>query len=727
MAEVGLLLDGLRCAGCVNRVEKSLREAPGVEEASVNYASHRALVRFAEDRTRAEDLVHRVEELGYEATPYDPAALERGPQRDARAALTRVLVAAFLAGNVMMLSLALYIGAAQDLAADTRRLLRWTTLALSVPAVVWCALPFWRGAWSGLRRGSVTMDLPIVLGVGISFVVALAGTLAEADHLYMDSAAMIVFLILLSRLLESRSRARAAGAVDRLLALTPETALRRKGAALVTVPVADLRTGDRVVVPTGERIPSDGRIVRGDTEVDESLLTGESRPVLRRRGDPVPGGAHNVLGEIEIEITAPADRGTLAKLAALLERAQMQRPPIQRLADRVAAVFAPSVLLVAGGTALAWWWSGAGWLDTGLTAAAVLIVACPCALGLATPTAIAAAIGRAARLGVLVKSGEALERAAHVDTVLLDKTGTASLGRFAVETLAPAPGCEEARLLAAAAAAEGESTHPVAAAIRALAQARDLAVPRLEPRRTLAGRGVEAGDGEQRVLAGSRALLREHGVDVPEELEETGEKLAERGHSLAWVARGTRALGVIALSDPPREDAAEAVRRLEALDIPVTLLSGDHAAAVARVAEAAGIARARAGTTPEQKVQAVEAARADGATVLMAGDGLNDAAALAAADVGVAMARGADVTLHAADLVIRAPRLGALVDAVALSRVTLRRIRENLGLALAYNVVAIPLAMTGVLGPLSAAVAMSLSSLLVTGNAARLLRWSPRR
>lgn len=724
MAEVGLFLDGLRCAGCVNRVERALRAAPGVEEANVNYTSHRALVR-TDAATTPEALVALVEDLGYAATPYDPEALEGAPQREARAALSRVLVAAFLAGNVMLLSAALYIGAAEGLAPETRRLLRWATVALTVPAVAWCALPFWRGAWNGLRRGAVTMDVPVVLGIGIAFAVAVAGTVAEAEHLYMDSAAMIVFLILLSRVLESRARARAAGAVDRLLALTPETALRRDGSGWERVAVAALETGDRVLVPAGARVPTDGRIVRGATEIDESLLTGESRPVLRGEDEEVAAGTTNALCEIEIDVLAPAARGTLARLAALLERAQTQRPPIQHTADRVAAVFAPSILAIAAATALGWRWSGVGWLDTALASAAVLIVACPCALGLATPTAITAAIGRAARMGVLVKSGEALERAAGVGAVLLDKTGTVSEGRFAVREVATVAGGDELELLAAAAGAEGASTHPLATALRALAAERGIEPPALEPRTTLPGLGVEAGTGPGRVLVGSRQLLAERNVVVPRELEEAGAKLAGRGLTLAWVAAGDAALGVLSLSDPPRPDAAEAVRRFERLGLAVVLLSGDHPEAVTRVAAETGIHDARAQVTPEQKVAAVSATRSAAGPVLMAGDGLNDAAALAAADVGVAMARGADVALHASDLVVRAPRLGALADAVELSRATLRRIRENLGLALAYNAVAIPLAVAGFLGPVSAAVAMSLSSLVVTANAARLLRWRP--
>jgi Cu2+-exporting ATPase len=725
-AETGLFLEGLRCAGCVRRVEQALAGAPGVEQASVQFATQRALLRYDPARTDPARLAALVSGLGYEAVPYDPAVLERPALRSAREALVRVLVAAFLAANVMLLSVALYIGSYSDLDAATRRGLRWLAVALSLPAVTWCAAPFWRGAWSGLRRRALTMDVPVVLGATTAFAVSVAGTLAETRHLYIDSASMIVFLILLGRTVEGRARARAAGAVERLAALRPTRAWRRGPRGLEETPTSALQPGDRVVVPPGESIPADGRVVAGASEVDEALLSGESLPLLRRAGDAVTGGTRNLLEEIEVEVGAALREGTLARLGALLERAAAEKPALQRLADRIASRFAPAVIAVAAATALGWALAGAPPLEVALRAAAVLIVACPCALGLATPAAVTAALGRAAELGILVKRGDALERCAEVDTALLDKTGTVSEARFAVRAVAPAPPARAEALLALAAGAEGASTHPLAEAIRREAQARGLAAPALEPRRARAGLGVEAGPGAARVLVGARALLAEHGVAVPAALEERGRKLAEAGLSLAFVAHAGRPLGVLGVSDALRPDAREAVARLRALGLRVALVSGDHPSAVRLAADAAGIEEASASMLPDGKVERVRAARAAGRRVLVAGDGVNDAAALAAADVGVAMARGAEVSLQAADVVIRAPRLGALADLVELSRATFRRIRENLGLALVYNALAVPLAVAGVLDPLPAAVAMSLSSLAVTGNSLRLLRFRAR-
>jgi heavy metal translocating P-type ATPase len=727
MKEIGLLLEGLRCAGCAHGVERALRRAPGVVAADVNYTTHRALVRFDAAVTDAAALVARVEALGYAATAHDAGVLEGPGDRGARDALARLLVAAFLAGNVMLVAGALYIGSYQDMGEATRRALRWLAIALAVPAVGWCALPFWRGAFAGLRQRQITMDVPVALGIAVSFGVSIAGTLADADHLYMDSAAMIVFLILLGRTLERRARARAASAVERLAAAAPATALRRTPGGLEEVAAGTLVAGDRVVVAPGQTLPSDGRIVRGATELDESLITGEAAPVVRETGSRVAGGTRNALAEIEIEISAPVSAGTLARLAALLERAQAERPRVQLLADRVAGLFAPAVVGLAGATALAWTLAGADGLQVALTAAAVLIVACPCALGLATPAAVTAALGRAAALGLLVRSGDALERCAAIDTVILDKTGTLSEGRFRVEAVECATDTGADRVLAVAAGAEGASTHPVAEAIRRACIQRGVPPAVCDPPHAVPGRGVETRGPGLPLRVGSRDFLVERGVRVDPSLDAAGGKLAADGHSLAWVARGPLCLGVIGLCDPLRADARETVARLRELGIAVELVSGDHAQAVSLAARRAGIAEAAAGFSPEQKVARIRARRAAGARILAVGDGINDAAALAAADVGAAMARGSDATLHAADLVIRSPRLSALGDAVALSRATFARIRENLAFALLYNAIAVPLAAIGALQPLHAAVAMGLSSLVVTGNAVRLLRFRPRR
>lgn len=730
--ETGLLLEGLRCSGCVGSVERALRALPGVQEATVNYTTHRALVRFDGDALGCDDLLDAVSDLGYSASAYDPEVIDRPARASARDALVRVLVAAFLAGNVMWIAIALYIGESQGLDPEIRRTLRWLAIALSLPAVSWCALPFWRGAWSGLKRRELTIDVPVVIGITTSFVVSIFGTLAESSSLFMDSAAVIVFLVLLGRTLERGARARAAGAIERLTALTPAMAKRRTHGGTEDVPVSELLTGDIVVVAPGQRVPTDGRIERGETEVDEALVTGEAMPVARHLGEDLIGGSANILAEIDMRVTAPASRGTLARMAALLERAQSLRPRVQQMADRVATVFAPAVLLVSAATAAVWLMLGASPLDVALTTASVLIVACPCALGLATPAAMTAAIGRAAQFGVLVKSGAALERCAAAHSLILDKTGTLTTGRLAVEGVASAPGFSQADVVELAMRAEGASTHPLADAIRRYSRDsgsspvdRGAAVAAPTGHRVIPGRGVVSDVDGTIVRVGSKSLLDDADIRPAPVLLDASHKWAGLGFSLAWVAVGDRTVGLFAVSDPPREDAAEAVAWLARNGVEVVLVSGDHREAVAGAATRVGIDRFEAHVSPEEKVAAVQAARKGVGSVLAAGDGINDAAALTAADVGIAMSLAADVTLHAADVVIRAPRLGALTDVIGLARSARRRIRENLTFAIAYNLVAVPLAASGVLEPLHAAIAMSLSSLVVTGNSVRLLRWKP--
>ncbi|HEU4428856.1 MAG TPA: heavy metal translocating P-type ATPase, partial [Myxococcota bacterium] len=478
--------------------------------------------------------------------------------------------------------------------------------------------------------------------------------------------------------------------------------------------------------PAGELCPVDATLLGPVAELDESALSGEATPVARQPGALVAAGARNLLGEIRVRVAAPASRGTLARLAALLERAQAERPRIQRSADRFAAAFAPAVLAIAGLTALALALRGEPALDVAFRATAVLIVACPCVFGLATPLAIAAALGRAARLGVLVKSGEALERLGGVTRVLLDKTGTLTEGRFEIAALECAEGVSEREWLEAAAQAEGSAVHPIADAIRLAASRAGIASPAAEARReTAPGLGALAfgARSEDRVAAGAEALLRELGVALPPALVVRAAEHARRGASLVWVARGPRVLGFAALADALRADASAFVKRLAGAGIAVELVSGDHALAVEAAASRSGIARAQPGASPEAKVARVRAARAAGDAVLAVGDGLNDAAFLGAADCGIAMARGSEITLAAADAVVRSPRLGAIADLLALSRATLRRIRENFAFAMLYNLVAVPLAVAGVLHPLGAAIAMGLSSLTVTANSLRLLRF----
>jgi P-type Cu2+ transporter len=717
--ELGFVLGGLRCAGCAARIERELRGVAGVEQAAVNFASARALVRFDPAATDGPKLCARIESLGYDARGFDPSSVERPAVREARSALARLLVAAFLAGNVMVLSFALYFGALGDIEPGLRRGLRWLALALSVPAVSWCAAPFWRGAWSGARRGELTLDVPIVLGISTAFVATLIGTLGETRDVWSDSAATIVFLMLLGRTLERAARARASAAIEALAARAPRLALRREASGLVEVAVDALAPGDRVVVAPGQLFPADARLLSGAADVDESLLTGEALPVTRATGAAVSGGTLNLSCEVEAEVTRSAAQGTVARLVGLLERAQAERPMLQRAVDRVAERFAPAVLGIAAVTVAGAALAGAGPLAALLRGAAVLIVACPCALGLATPAAVAAALGRGAQLGLWFRSGAALERAGRVERVLIDKTGTLTRGQLELTRVLCAQGVTPDELLRLAVSAVGASPHPIAEAVRRAAEARGIVPDPAGERRTLPGLGIEAGA----LACGSRALLAARGVALEAELEERVADAAAAGDSLAFVADGGKALGALALGDRLRPGARGALESLCRLGISSALVSGDHEAAVRLAAAAAGIDDAVSGATPEAKLARVRAERARGRRVAFAGDGINDAAALAAADLGFAFARGSDVTVAAADVVSHDADLRSLPTALALGRAALRRIRENLALAIVYNAIAVPLAIAGILGPLGAALAMSASSVVVTSNALRLRRF----
>ncbi|HTO53774.1 MAG TPA: cation-translocating P-type ATPase [Myxococcota bacterium] len=723
-AEIGFVLGGLRCAGCAARVERELRAAPGVSEAAVNFAGSRALVRFDPGQSDVAALATRIESLGYVAHAFDPAASVRpAPTHEARLALARLLVAAFLAGNVMVISFALYFGALGDIDAGLRRGLRALALCLSLPALSWCAAPFWRGAWAGARRRELTLDVPIVLGISTAFVATALGTLREARDVFSDSAATIVFLMLLGRTLERSARARASAAIDALAARAPRRALRRERGALAEVDVEALLAGDRVVVPAGQRLPVDGRLLSPAADLDESLLTGEALPATRRAGELVNGGVLNLSSELELEVTRPASQGTIARLVGLLERAQAQRPELQRAVDRVAAWFAPAVLAVAAATCVGAVLAGSSGVDAALRGAAVLIVACPCALGLGTPAAVAAALGRGAQLGLWFKSGAALERASRIARVLIDKTGTLTWGRLELRQVLCAPTASPERVLELAADALGASSHPIADAVRRAASSRGLAPAGPAERLTLPGLGVEAGA----LACGSRELLERRGVALDASLAAAATAAREAGDSLAFVADGGKAVGALVLGDSLRPFARAAIQSLGRAGVSCALVSGDDLPAVRRAADAADIGEAIGRATPESKLERVRSELERGVHVAFAGDGINDAAALAAAELGFAFARGSDVTVEAADVVSHDPDLRSLPTALALGRAAMRRIRENLALAVAYNAIAVPLAIAGVIGPLSAALAMSGSSLVVTANALRLQRFGSTR
>ncbi|MFI1499422.1 heavy metal translocating P-type ATPase [Streptomyces platensis] len=743
-ARVELAIGGMTCAACAARVEKKLNRMDGVA-ATVNYATGKAQVSYG-DGVSVGDLIATVERTGYTARapapPPEPAGpagaaqaggadLATDPQADPGPLRQRLTVSAVLAVPVIVLAM---VPALQF------PYWQWLSLTLAAPVVVWGGLPFHRAAWTNLRHGAATMDTLVSLGTLAAFgwsVWALffgdAGmpgmrhgfdvTVSRADagtQIYLEAAAGVTAFLLLGRYLEARSKRRAGAALRALLELgAKDVAVLRDGRE-VRIPVAELAVGDRFVVRPGEKIATDGRVAAGVSAVDTSMLTGESVPVEVAPGDGVTGGTVNASGRLEIEATVVGADTRLARMARLVEDAQNGKAAVQRLADRVSAVFVPVVLLIAAGT-LAGWLLATGEATASFTAAvAVLIIACPCALGLATPTALMVGTGRGAQLGILIKGPEVLESTRRVDTVLLDKTGTVTSGRMQLQEVVAAPGVAQDELLRLAGALEDASEHPVARALAEGAARRVGALPAVTDFENVPGLGVRGTVGGHRVLAGRPRLAEEAGVVLPPELRESLTGAAAAGRTAVVVAWDGRARGVLAVADAVKPGSAAAVRELRRLGMTPVLLTGDHEAVATAVAAEAGIDEVIAGVLPEGKVAVVERLRARGRTVAMVGDGVNDAAALATADLGLAMGTGTDAAIEAGDLTLVRGDLRVAADAIRLARATLGTIKGNLFWAFGYNVAALPLAAAGLLNPMIAGAAMAFSSVFVVANSLRL-------
>ncbi|MFD3590464.1 heavy metal translocating P-type ATPase [Streptomyces sp. NPDC058683] len=734
-AEVELLIGGMTCASCAARVEKKLNRMDGVT-ATVNYATEKAKVTYP-GGVQVADLIATVVKTGY--TAEEPAPPEPRPEREAEpgrdpelAALRhRLLVSALLAAPVVLLAM---VPAWQF---DNWQ---WLSLTLAAPVVVWGGLPFHRAAWTNARHGAATMDTLVSVGTLAAFgwslwalffgdagmpgmhdefrftVSRADGGMGGASSIYLEVASGVVALILLGRYLEARSKRRAGAALRALMELgAKDVAVLRDGRE-VRVPVASLAVGDRFVVRPGEKIATDGTVVEGASAVDASMLTGESVPVDVTVGDAVTGATVNAGGRLVVEAGRVGADTQLARMARLVEDAQNGKAEVQRLADRISAVFVPAVILIALAT-FGVWLGVTGDTAAAFTAAvAVLIIACPCALGLATPTALMVGTGRGAQLGILIKGPEVLESTRRVDTVVLDKTGTVTTGRMSLQEVYVADGADKDEVLRLAGALEHASEHPVARAIAAGAEERVGALPAAERFENVPGRGVRG-----RVDGHEVAVGRLFDA-VPEELTAARSRAEEEGRTAVLVGWDGRARGVLAVADTVRETSAEAVRELRALGLTPVLLTGDNRAVAEAVARAVGI-DARdviAEVLPEEKVDAVRRLQREGRTVAMVGDGVNDAAALATADLGLAMGTGTDAAIEAGDLTLVRGDLRAAADAIRLSRRTLATIKGNLVWAFGYNVAALPLAAAGLLNPMIAGAAMAFSSVFVVTNSLRL-------
>ena len=746
--QVDLALEGMTCAACAVRIEKVLNRLPATH-AAVNFATESAQVRFDAGTTPIDALVAAVERAGYRAHVKVDPEKERAEAQEKKAAAYRKLRVEFVVAAILTLPLVaqmvpmLASGGWSWTGPDAHHdvLPRWLQLALATPVQFWIGRRFYVGAWNSLRGGGANMDVLVSLGTtmawGLSAVVTVLGL---HEHVYFEAAAAVITLVLLGKLLEARAKAGTSAALEGLVKLQPRTARIERDGAVVEVPLADVKAGDRFVVRAGDAVPVDGDVARGESSVDESMLTGESRAVAKAPGDKVYAGTVNQDGMLVAVATGVGSKTLLAGIVRLVAEAQGSKAPIQRLADRVAGVFVPVVVAIAVITFLATLAITDEASRALIHAVAVLVIACPCALGLATPTAIIVGTGRGAQRGILIRNAAALEHAGRLTKLVVDKTGTLTEGRPAVTGIIafepdgrlvagyvaqPIQGGRAAqRALGLAAALEQGSSHPLAHAILAHAAAVQVVPVAIDGFVSVPGKGAQAvaADTGAIVRVGSPAWLASEGVAVPDDVVAD---VARDGHTIVAVGEGDRLVAVIALADKVRETSAAAIARLEAAGIEVTMLTGDHEATAAAVAKAVGIRHWRSGVLPAAKAEAVRDAKSAGAVTGMVGDGVNDAPALAQADVSFAMGAGSAIAIESADITLVRDDLNAVADAILLSRATLAKIRQNLFFAFAYNVLGIPLAAVGLLSPVIAGAAMAASSVSVVSNALLLKRWRP--
>ena len=715
-----LAIEGMTCATCSGRVEKVLGKQPGVASARVNLATERATVSVERGGAGLADLIAAVERAGFGAKAVDGGRSGRAEEEElARRSRADLVVFAVSAALTVPL-VAQMVWMMAGISWEIPPVVQWL---LATPVQFWAGARFYRAAWGALKALTGNMDLLVAMGTSAAYGLSLFNVLDGGD-LYFEASAAVITLVLLGKWLESRAKRGTTAAIRALMNLRPETARVLRDGREIEVPAAAVASGDTVVVRPGERVPVDGVVQDGASHMDESLITGESLPVGKSAGDAVTGGAINGEGLVQVRTTTVGAESVLSRIIQLVQGAQATKAPVQRLVDGIAAVFVPAVIAVAAITFLAWWLTGGELAGAVINAVAVLVIACPCALGLATPTAIMAGTGAAARGGILIKDAEALERAHRITTVVLDKTGTLTEGRPVVVAAIAVDG-DEAALMRLAASAQQGSEHPLARAVLAGAEGLSPA----DDFRALPGRGLEASVEGRTVLIGNRRLMGDEGIAF-DALEAPAAALEAEGRSVMWVAGKapeTRLLGVIAVGDTLRAGASEAVARLKRRGIDTVMLTGDNARSAAAIAAEVGVGRVIAEVLPGDKAGEVERLEAAGATVAMVGDGINDAPALAAADIGIAMGTGTDVAMHTAGVTLMRGEPGLIADAVAVSRATYGKIRQNLFWAFFYNVIAIPLAAAGHLSPVIAGAAMALSSVSVVTNSLLLRRWRPGR
>jgi Cu+-exporting ATPase len=722
-------LTGMTCAACAARIEKVLNRVPGVH-ASVNFATEVAAVRFDPASATTEQLIAAVTRAGYGASVRHDSEAERAEVkarkvRDYQALRREFLVSAVLTLPLLAQMVPMLLSGNLIHAEHADLIPRGWQLALATPVQFWIGRRFYVGAWNALRGGGANMDVLIVLGTTMAWAFSAAVTAFGLNqHVYFEAGAAVITLVLLGKLLEARAKAGTSVALEGLLRLQPKVAHVVRNGATLDLPLAQVVAGDRLIVRAGESIPVDGVVREGGSAVDESMLTGESRVAAKGAGDKVFAGTLNQEGMLTCEATGVGSATLLAGIVRLVAEAQGSKAPIQRLADKVSGIFVPVVVAIAVVTFIVTWWLTGDGTRALVHAVAVLVIACPCALGLATPTAIMVGTGRGAQSGILIRNASALELAGQLQTLVVDKTGTLTEGRPVVTDVIAFGGASRAEVLGTAASLEQGSAHPLAKAVLAAAEKEGIQLTPVADFASVPGKGAKgalAGTATSAIV-GSLDFLADSGVAVP---REACAPLLAEGKTLIAVATDGRALGVLALADAVRPSSAHAVARLKAAGIRVVMLTGDNAATAEAVAAAVGITDFRAGVLPADKAEAVSGYKAGDSVTGMVGDGVNDAPALAAADVSFAIGAGSAIAIEAADVTLIRNDLNAVADAIFLSRATLRKIRQNLFFAFAYNVLGIPLAAVGMLNPVIAGAAMAASSVSVVSNALLLRRWRP--
>lgn len=715
-----LQLTGMTCVACAARIEKVLNRMPDVS-ATVNFATEKARIEFDQQNTDLAALIAAVQRAGFDAHPVRDFAAEKQARAAAyrherlRFIISLLLTAPLLVEMILMLPVW-----------DTHThgtLPIWLQALLATPVQFWIGKRFFTGAWHSLRGGGANMDVLVALGTSAAYFLSFAVLLLNLDHpVYFEASTTIITLVLLGKLLEARAKGHASAALEALINLQPKLAHVERDGVMVDVPVAEVNLGDIFLVRPGESVPVDGVVLDGASSIDEAMLTGESMPREKQADDKVYTATLNQRGLLKCRAIAVGTQTQLAAIIRLVEQAQGSKAPIQKLADKIASIFVPAVVVIAVMTFIVWWALGSDFSTALINAVSVLVISCPCALGLATPAAIVVATGRAASAGILVKNATALEHAHKLAVLIVDKTGTLTTGKPTVTDLLPASGSDSNQLLQIAASMAQGSTHPLSRALLGRAQAQNVTLSTTTAYNELSGSGLSAEIGGTTYILGSPAFIASNNIGLNEAAILA---LQQQGKTVIAVASGNTLLGCIALADTLRDTSANAVARLSKMGIRVVMLSGDNAATAQAIAQQAGITEFRAEVLPQDKAAHVQSFKAQGHLVGMVGDGINDAPALAAADVSFAMRGGSDIAIEAADITLMRNDLMSVVDAIDLSRVALAKIRQNLFFAFVYNIMGIPLAALGMLNPVIAGAAMAMSSVSVVSNALLLKRWQP--